>query len=102
MTSLNNFYLIEACRKGDPKAQLQVYKLFFSQMLGISLKLVNDADAAGEIVREAFFTVFDRKDAYKEQSDFISRLKKLVEDRSVETWRRNNVPFPNLKTDKIL
>lgn len=95
-------YLIEACRKGDPAAQLQVYKLYFRQMYNVSIKLVSNAEAADEIVRESFMNVFDGISAYRGQADFITWLEKLVKERSMETWKRNNVPFPGLKTDKIL
>jgi RNA polymerase sigma-70 factor (ECF subfamily) len=94
--------LIEACKKGDPGAQLQVYKSYYKQMFNISYDLVGNSCEADAIVRESFMLTFGKTGAFKEPADFFSRLKWLVEDRSVETWRRNNVPLPGLVTDRVL
>ena len=102
MTTLKNIYLFDACRKGDQKAQLQVYKLYFNQMFNVSLKLVNNAVAAHEIVRESFLDVFDEISSSKEQADLVTMLRRQVEYRSAETRRRNNVPYPGFITDRII
>lgn len=101
MTSLLNIYLMDACRKGDQKAQLRVYKLYFNQMFNVCLKLVNNAVAANEIVRESFLHVFDELNSSRVQADLEAMVRKQVEHRSAETRKRNNVPFPGFITDRI-
>lgn len=94
--------LIEACKKGDPGAQLQVYKSYYKQMFNISYNLSGDAVIADEIVKESFMSVFGKAGTINGLTDFISRLSWLVEDKSVETWRRNNVQTSGLVTEKLL
>lgn len=94
--------LIEACKKGDMKAQLQVYKSYYKQMFNFSFKVVGNACDADEIVRESFMIVFGSTGDFKGMTDFISRLKGLVESRSSETWRKKNVSSPGLTTDRPL
>jgi hypothetical protein len=102
LPAMNNKYLIEACKNGDQKAQLQVYKQYFPQMFNISYNLVNNEDAAVEIVKESFLFVFERINIHYRRTDFISCIKKLVEDRSVETWKKRNIMFPGLIIDRAL
>lgn len=94
--------LIEACRKGDPKAQLQVYKSNYRQMFNISYNLVGNTVTADEIVKESFMIVFEKVNAFRGLADFTIWLKGVVEDRSVETWRRVNISEPGLVTDRAL
>lgn len=94
--------LFEACKKGDPRAQLQVYKSYYRQMFNISYGLVRNAGDADEIVKESFMLVFGKTGAFQGLAEFIARLKWYVENRSVETWRKNNVPSPGLVTDRVL
>lgn len=102
MMPTNYIYLLEACKNGDPKAQLQVYKIYFRQMFNISFSLVRNADAADEVVNESFLVVFDKISSHKVSTDFLTLLTKHVQDRSIETWRKSNVPFPGFIAEKIL
>lgn len=102
MTTIRNMYLFDACKEGDKNAQLQVYKLYFDQMFKISIRLVQDAGTAVEIVRESFIGVFDNLQLYKRQPDLISIIRKQVVERSTEAWKMNNVSFPGFVTDRPL
>lgn len=93
--------LIESCKRKDPKAQLQVYKIYYRQMFNISYTLVGNVDAATKIVRECFIMFFDKIPAFQGLADSGLWLKGLVEDKSVETWRRNNISSP-IMTNKML
>ena len=46
--------LIDGCRKGDQKAQFQIYKLYYKAMYNISLRIVNDPMEAEDIMQESF------------------------------------------------
>jgi RNA polymerase sigma-70 factor (ECF subfamily) len=102
MTTINNMYLIDACKEGDKIAQLQIYKLYYDKMFNISIRLVQNAITADEIVRESFIGIFDKLHYFKAQADLISLIRKQVEERSAEAWKRNNVSFPGLVTDRLL
>lgn len=94
--------LIEACKRGDPLAQLRVYKSYRKQMFEISYSLVCNSHTANEIVRESFMVAFEKTVAIKRQVDFISFLSSLVEEKSVESRNRSNTRVPGLATDRML
>lgn len=66
--------LIEACRRGDQKAQLQIYKLCYKSVYGICLQIVNDPVTAEDIMQESFLTAFENISAYCGKTSFSSWL----------------------------
>jgi len=64
--------LIEACRRGDQKAQLQIYKLYYRSIYGICLQIVNDPAVAEDIMHESFLSAFENINAYCGNTSFTS------------------------------
>ena len=52
--------LIDGCRRGDQKSQFQIYKLYYKAMYNTSLRIVNDAMEAEDIMQEAFLSAFEK------------------------------------------
>lgn len=50
--------LIEACKKGERKAQQRVYELFAAKMLNVCLRYVKDRDEAQDLMHDGFIKVF--------------------------------------------
>lgn len=72
--------LIEACRKGDQKAQLQIYKLHYKTIYGICLQIVNDPDAAEDIMHESFLSAFENINTYRGNISFTSWITKFIKN----------------------
>lgn len=70
--------LIEACRRNDQKAQLQIYKLYYKSIYGICLRIANDPDAAEDIMHEAFLTAFENISSYCSKTSFSSWLNSFI------------------------
>jgi DNA-directed RNA polymerase specialized sigma24 family protein len=51
--------LIDDCRRGDQKAQFQIYKLYYKAMYNTSLRIVNSTLEAEDIMQEAFLSAFE-------------------------------------------
>ena len=52
VTAQNQDHLIEGCRRGEPAAQLMVYKLYYRSVYNICLHIVNDPSRAEDIMQE--------------------------------------------------
>jgi RNA polymerase sigma factor (sigma-70 family) len=76
--------LIDGCRKGDQKAQFQIYKLYYKAMYNISLRIVKDTMEAEDIMQEAFLSAFEKIETYSGRVSFGSWLKKIVQNRSLD------------------
>ncbi len=89
VTSCNVHHnLIEACRKNDQRAQFQIYKLYYKAMYNVSLRIVNDAMEAEDIMQEAFLTAFEEIAGYSGKVSFGAWLKRIVQNRSVDYLRK--------------
>ena len=70
--------LIEGCRKGDQKAQLQIYKLYYKSIYNICLKIANDPIAAEDIMHESFLAAFENISAYSGDTSFSVWLNSFI------------------------
>lgn len=81
--------LIDSCRRGDQKAQFQIYKLYYKAMYNTSLRIVNDTMEAEDIMQEAFLSAFEKIGTYSGTVSFGSWLKKIVQNRSLDYLSKN-------------
>jgi DNA-directed RNA polymerase specialized sigma24 family protein len=72
--------LIEACRRGDQKAQLQIYKLYYKSIYPICLRIVNDPAVAEDIMHESFLTAFENISTYCGKISFSSWLNSFIKN----------------------
>jgi RNA polymerase sigma factor (sigma-70 family) len=90
--------LIDGCKKGDQKAQFQIYKLYYKAMYNTSLRIVNDTMEAEDIMQESFLTAFEKIGMYSGTVSFGAWLKKIVQNQSLDMLRRKNkVTFEDLE-----
>jgi len=90
--------LIEACRRGDQKAQFKIYKLYYKAMYNISLRIVNNPMEAEDIMQESFLTAFEEIGKYSGNVSFGAWLKSIVQNRSIDSLRKNSkLTFENLE-----
>jgi len=78
VTGQNQDYLIEGCRRGEPAAQLMVYKLYFKSVYSICLHMVNDPSRAEDIMQESFLLAFENIGSYFGNVSFSSWIKNHI------------------------
>jgi len=72
--------LIQRCRKGDPAAQLQVYKLYYRRIFSICMQIVEDPVVAEEIMHESFLTAFENINSYSGEISFSGWITSFVKN----------------------
>lgn len=82
--------LIDGCKKGDQKAQFQIYKLYYKAMYYTSLQIVRNRMEAEDVMQESFLAAFDSIDSYSGTVSFGAWLKKIVYNRSLDYARKNS------------
>ncbi len=88
--------MVERCRKGDTKAQFEIYKLYYKPMYNICLRLVGNAVDAEDVMQEAFLKAFTKIDTYEGKVSFGAWLKKIVINRSLDELKKRKVKFVEL------
>ena len=79
--------LIDACKKGDRKAQFELYRLYSSAMYNTTLRIVRDPDDAEDVMQEAFLKAFSRISTYRGEVSFGAWLKRIVVNKSLDFLR---------------
>ena len=80
--------IIEGCKKGDLRAQLQIFKMYYKVMYNTSLRIVNNTAEAEDIMQEAFLLAFVEIENYSGTVSFEGWLKQIVQNRSLEITRK--------------
>ena len=93
--------VIERCRKGDTKAQFELYRLFYKPMYNVCLRMVGNAAEAEDVMQEAFLKAFTKIDTYEGVVSFGAWLKKIVINRSLDHLKKRKVKFEELN-EKIV
>lgn len=88
--------IIDRCCEGDQKAQFQLYKLYYKAMYSVSLRIVNDATEAEDVMQEAFLSAFKKIKTYKGEVSFGAWLKKIVVNRSLDYLKKRKVQLEEI------
>lgn len=79
--------LVEACKRGDQKAQFQLYRLYYVAMYNTTLRIVGDPDDAEDVMQEAFLKAFTKLDSYRQEVSFGAWLKRIVINKALDFLR---------------
>jgi RNA polymerase sigma-70 factor (ECF subfamily) len=85
--------LIRQCKRGDQKAQFEIYRLYYAAMFNTTLRIVGDSDDAEDVMQEAFLKAFAKLDSYRGEVSFGAWLKRIVINKALD--------FLRLKKDQI-
>ncbi len=83
--------LIEGCRNGDAKSQLNLYKLYYKAMYNTAMRIVNDAMEAEDLMQDAFLDAFGKIHSYKGEASFGAWLKKIVVNKCINWVNRRKL-----------
>ncbi len=76
--------LIKQCKKGQQKAQMQIYKLYYKAMFNTSLRIVKSGADAEDIMQDSFLDAFRKIEQYSEEGSFGGWLKRIVLNNSLD------------------
>ncbi len=88
--------LVERCRKGDTKAQFELYKIYYKPMYNICLRMVGTQVEAEDVMQEAFMKAFTKINSYEGVVSFGAWLKRIVINRSLDYLKKRKVKFEEL------
>jgi RNA polymerase sigma-70 factor (ECF subfamily) len=70
--------MIDACKRGDSKAQFEVYSKYYRAMYNVALRMLGDTAEAEDIMQESFLKAFQKIGSYRGEVTFGAWLKKIV------------------------
>jgi RNA polymerase sigma-70 factor (ECF subfamily) len=91
MQLLNTKNLIEDCRRGNRKAEKELFEQFKIPMMGVCLRYLKNQQDAEEVLIEGFFNVFKSLDRliYENEIAFFAWIKRIMINQSLMFLRKN-------------
>ncbi len=88
---MNEQQLIEGCRKGERRAQKELYDTYSRKMMGVCLRYVNDRETARDLLQDGFVKVFTNMDTYTGSGSFEGWMRKIFVNCALEYLRKSDV-----------
>ena len=85
--------IIDRCRKGESKAQYQLYKLYYKAMFNTCLRIVNNRIDAEDIMQESFLTAYEKLNTFSNENNFGAWIKRIVINKSVDYLKKRKMDF---------
>jgi RNA polymerase sigma-70 factor (ECF subfamily) len=83
--------LIRDCKKKNASAQSQLYKLYASRLFSICLKYSKNYVEAEDNLQDAFVTIFNKIEQYKNKGSFEGWIKRIAINTALKRYRKVQV-----------
>lgn len=81
--------LLQRAQRGELRAFEQIYRLFERPVYSLALRLLNDADAAREILHDAMLKLFQRIGQFRGDSPFWGWLRQIALNETLMRLRKD-------------
>lgn len=93
--------LIARCRKGDSRAQYELYQQYVASMYNVAFRLTGNQFDAEDNLQEAFIKAFQNLRSFKGTSTFGAWLKRIVINQCISHLRKQKY-FVEPITDSVV
>jgi RNA polymerase sigma factor (sigma-70 family) len=88
--------IIERCKKGNRKAQFELYRLYSKAMYNICLRILNHPMDAEDLLQNSFMDVFSKLHTFRYQSSIGAWIKRIVVNNCINHLKKNRIYFEEL------
>ena len=81
--------LVHKCKKGERKAQEQLYRQYADVLFGICLKYSRNKTEAEDNLHDSFMTIYEKMGQYKSKGSFEGWIKRITVNTVLQKYRRN-------------
>ena len=95
--SMNQHYdIVEACKRGDRKAQFELYKLYSRAMYNICVRMLGSAENAEDALQNSFVDVFTKLDTFRFESTIGAWIKRITINNCINALKKRRLEFSEL------
>lgn len=93
-------HLLEGCRQSKRASQQQLFAMFYNYAMTIARRYTGNAEAAEEVVNDAFFKVFTKLHLFNSEQPFRFWLRRIVINTAIDRLRAglNQFQWAELQT----
>lgn len=85
----NYISLIAKAKKGNRRAQQQLFDLFAPKMLSICRQYIKQSDVAEDVMISGFYKVFKHLDSFKGEGSFEGWIRRIMVNEAISQLRRD-------------
>ena len=82
--------IVPACRKGDRKAQKQLFDALAPKMMAVCLRYMGNRENAEDVLQEGFITLFSKLDSYSGNGSFEGWARKIFVNTALMHLRKTD------------
>tara|TARA_R110002051_G_scaffold325415_2_gene427677 strand:- start:61 stop:594 length:534 start_codon:yes stop_codon:yes gene_type:complete len=91
--------LVNNCKKGNRKAQEQLYKQYAGKLFGVCLKYSRNKTEAEDNLHDSFMTIYQKIDQYQFKGSFDGWLKRVTVNTVLQKYRKEE--YLSVITDNV-
>jgi RNA polymerase sigma-70 factor (ECF subfamily) len=88
--------LIERCRAGQRDAQFELYRLYARAMYNTTMRMVQNAHDAEDILQSIFIEVFTKLDSFRYESSIGAWIKRITINKCINFLKSRRLAFQEL------
>lgn len=88
---MEEWQLIEGCKRQDRKSQQVVYERYGRVMYGICLRYSSDAESAQDLLHDGFMKIFASVGSFEGKGSFEGWMKRIFINMALENIRREKI-----------
>ncbi len=86
ITHIND--LVDRCRLGDQRAQMEIYDRYYKAMYNTAFRITGRSAEAEDIMQESFLKAFTKIESFKGDATFGAWLKRIVVNESITAYNK--------------
>lgn len=88
--------LIEACIRGDRKAEYELYKVTYSYLMSICVRYTRNPDRAKEVLNIGFLKILTNLNKYNTEIPFKPWIRKVMINTLINEYKKEKVHSSNI------
>lgn len=85
--------LVESCRRGNRRAQFELYRLYSRSMYNVCLRIVKNELDAEDVLQNAFIDIFSKIETFRFESTIGAWIKRIVVNHSINFLKQRRLQF---------
>jgi RNA polymerase sigma-70 factor (ECF subfamily) len=94
---MEEWQLIEGCKRHDRKSQQAVYEQFGRVMYGVCLRYSSDAESAQDLLHDGFVKIFTNIKTFEGKGSFVGWMTRVFVNLALENIRKNKLKKQNVE-----
>src|SRR4051812_40148305 len=89
--------LIQACIKGERKAEYELYRVTYSYLMSICIRYTRNADRAKEVLNIGFLKVLTHLNKYHTEVPFKPWIRRVMINTLINEYKKEKIHYGNIQ-----